>query len=337
MLRGSYWPNGSRIRVAFRGGSPDINQHVIEHANAWSRWANICFVPAASMGECDVLVGYDQPGYWSLIGPAPQVARSGQTTVNLQGFDSGRMPESEWTRVVRHEFGHTLGAEHEQQRPEVVARLDPAKCYAYFAATQGWDRATVDAQILAPLDMAAMDETASEDDRSIMMYWFDGRLTKDGQPIVGGADIDESDRKFIATIYPKPAPPVSPPQPQPTVAPPTSGPAPQPDPGPVPITAGGGSAWAECDAPGKLIRFRLTCPRSGQINLRATCRGVVGRPRVFILPLGGPTPTECPTRGDGAWATLPVAGDWEVQILPNDPTWTGRVKLYVRYPEAVGG
>jgi hypothetical protein len=71
--------------------------------------------------------------------------------MNLQDF-SMNTPESEYHRVVRHETGHTLGFPHEHLRKELVARIDPHKVYAYFLATQGWDRATVDAQVLTPLD-----------------------------------------------------------------------------------------------------------------------------------------------------------------------------------------
>ncbi len=52
-------------------------------------------------------------------------------------------PESEYRRVVRHETGHTLGFPHEHMRKELVARLDPQKCYIYYRRF-GWDKRMVD-------------------------------------------------------------------------------------------------------------------------------------------------------------------------------------------------
>lgn len=38
---------------------------------------------------------------------------------------------------------------------------------------------------------------------SIMCYQIPGILTRDGEPIIGGRDIDPSDAPFAAKIYPK--------------------------------------------------------------------------------------------------------------------------------------
>jgi hypothetical protein len=39
--------------------------------------------------------------------------------------------------------------------------------------------------------------------KSIMCYRIPGELTKDGEPFIGGKDIDSSDAGFAASIYPK--------------------------------------------------------------------------------------------------------------------------------------
>jgi hypothetical protein len=37
-----------------------------------------------------------------------------------------------------------------------------------------------------------------------MCYQIPGAITKDGNPILGGLDIDEQDYTFMSSIYPKP-------------------------------------------------------------------------------------------------------------------------------------
>jgi hypothetical protein len=90
---------------------------------------------------------------------------------------------------------------------------------AEFGRTQGWSAQEVRDQILTPFSLADTEET-EEDDASIMMYFFDGSLTLDGKPIVGGADIDDRDKRLVAEVYPGRWTPDGPPTPKPPVKPP---------------------------------------------------------------------------------------------------------------------
>jgi hypothetical protein len=88
-------------------------------------------------------------------------------------------------------------------RRELVAKIDEAKAIAYFQQTQGWSADEVRAQVLTPLEQSSLLGTPSADARSIMCYQLPGEITKNGEPIVGGIDIDKWDRKFISLIYPR--------------------------------------------------------------------------------------------------------------------------------------
>ena len=161
--------------------------------------AGISFV--ATNGVGDVRISRGPGGYYSYLGTDIFLIPKNRQTMNLQGFMM-TTPDSEFKRVIRHEAGHTLGFPHEHMRRELVARIDPAKAYAWFLQTQGWDQATVDAQVLTPLEEASLMATPA-DQTSIMCYQLPGAITKDGQPITGGVDINATDYAFAGKIYPK--------------------------------------------------------------------------------------------------------------------------------------
>jgi hypothetical protein len=85
-----------------------------------------------------------------------------------------------------------------------VARIDPQKAYEYFLRTQGWDKQTVDQQVLTSLDESSLMGTPVDQD-SIMCYQLPGSITTNGQPIRGGTDINQTDYGFAGRIYPKPS------------------------------------------------------------------------------------------------------------------------------------
>jgi len=96
-----------------------------------------------------------------------------------------------------------MGFPHEHMRRELVDLIDPAKAVKYYGRTQGWDADMVRRQVLTPIEESSLLGTAHTDTQSIMCYQIPGTLTKNGQPIVGGSDIDATDYDFAGKIYPK--------------------------------------------------------------------------------------------------------------------------------------
>lgn len=196
-----YW--GARPRtltVSFLEPTPaDLRRRIVSHLNAWTRTAGIRFTETASGGQ--VRISRSGSGYWSYLGTDILLIPAGRPTMNLQSF-SMSTPEREYTRVVRHEAGHTLGFQHEHLRRQLVSRIVPAKAYDYFFRTSGWDRATVDQQVLTSLDDRTIMGTPVDQD-SIMCYQLPGSITTDGRPIRGGTDINSNDYAFAGRIYPR--------------------------------------------------------------------------------------------------------------------------------------
>jgi Astacin (Peptidase family M12A) len=202
VLTGKYWgPTPRRLTVSFMENTPaNLRARIISHLNAWARMGCIEFVETQGTGQ--VRISRGPGGYWSYLGTDILHIPQNRPTMNLERFTMNT-PDSEYRRVIRHEAGHTLGFPHEHMRRELVARIDPEKAYEYFWRTQGWDRQMVDQQVLTPLDERTIMGTPADQD-SIMCYQLPGEITRDGQPIRGGTDINQTDYAFAGRIYPKP-------------------------------------------------------------------------------------------------------------------------------------
>jgi len=207
VLTAKYWgPTPRKLTVSFMESTPtDLKKRILLHMNAWGKTACITFALTQSGGN--VRISRGQGGYYSYLGTDILHIPSNRQTMNLEAFTMNT-PEREFHRVVRHETGHTLGFPHEHMRRELVARIDPEKAYDYFLRTQGWDRNTVDQQVLTPLDERTILGTPP-DQTSIMCYQLPGSITRDGRPIIGGLDVNQTDFAFAGRIYPKPGRDVS--------------------------------------------------------------------------------------------------------------------------------
>lgn len=180
-----------------------LRKKILAHANAWGdsrRGGNVRLRETKGRGDVR-LVRTPGTGYAAFVGTDNAHIATGEPTMWLDSF-SDRTPDSEFFRVVRHEFGHAIGLIHEHQRKDVIKLLDPAKTIAVFERLYGWDEATTRQQVLTPVSEKTLTAT-SPDARSVMCYQFDGSCTKNGKPIPGGLDIDASDYALIAKVYPK--------------------------------------------------------------------------------------------------------------------------------------
>lgn len=216
VLTTKYWGTGGvKLSVSFmETTAAELQKKILAYMNRWAERANVSFAATAGVGQ--VRISRGNGGYWSYLGTDVQHIPSNQQTMNLEGFTL-RTPESEYERVITHETGHTLGFPHEHLRAALVQLLDPNKTISYFMRTQGWSRQDVIAQVLQPLDERSLMGTPADAD-SIMCYQIPGECTKSGQPIRGGATIDESDFSFAAKIYPRQDAPPPPPPPPPVSA-----------------------------------------------------------------------------------------------------------------------
>jgi hypothetical protein len=202
VVTSKYWgPTPRQLTVSFMESTPaNLRARIVSHMNAWTRTACISFVETQGTGQ--VRISRGPGGFWSFLGTDILLIPRSRQTMNLDGFTM-RTPDSEFKRVIRHETGHTLGFPHEHMRRELVDRIDERKAIDFFLENQGWDEETVRQQVLTSLDDRSIMGTRP-DETSIMCYQLPGRITKDGRPIKGGVDINETDFAFAGRIYPKP-------------------------------------------------------------------------------------------------------------------------------------
>lgn len=203
VLRSRYWgAKGVDLTVSFLD-NPDqatINK-ILEAANDWGKKANVKFRYTKSGGQVRI-AREPGDGYWSYLGTDILGIPKNEPTMNLDSFTS-RTPTSEYNRVVKHEFGHTLGFPHEHVRRQIVERIDKQKCYAYFKKHIGWSKAMVDSQVLTPLEESSLIATKNAKVDSIMCYQLPGAIMIDGRDVPGGNDISTYDRHLCRKIYPK--------------------------------------------------------------------------------------------------------------------------------------
>ena len=96
-----------------------------------------------------------------------------------------------------HEFGHALGAIHEHSNPRNGIKWNKPAVYAYYAETQGWTKAEVDAQVLERYSLSILN-ASTYDPKSIMHYPVPKELLLPGGTAVGwNRVLSAADRKFI--------------------------------------------------------------------------------------------------------------------------------------------
>jgi hypothetical protein len=204
---GRRWPaSGVRLSVQFLDAPPaDLRARILRHMNAWGSKANVLFTATRGTGKVRI-ARLDSPpemaGYWSWVGTEILERPLDEPTMNLEGFTM-KETDAEFRRVVRHEAGHTMGFDHEHMRGDLVSKIDRTRAFAFYDRTQGWTRLEVEQQVLTPLSAASIMGTTESDPDSIMCYHIPGSITKDGKPIHGGKDINETDAAFAAALYPK--------------------------------------------------------------------------------------------------------------------------------------
>ncbi|MFN8407097.1 MAG: M12 family metallopeptidase [Sphingobacteriaceae bacterium] len=205
----NFWNNNSKgpivLHVKFLDdlASDFIRSKIQEKAKKWEKYANfrIDFVGADQPAEIRITCD-STSGSWSYVGKENLSIPSNEATMNY-GWFTDATEDSEFSRVVVHEFGHALGLEHEQSSPLSNIKWNKPYVYAYYQRTNGWSHEMVDQNVFYKLSTSGTVYSAY-DTKSIMHYPVPKEFTLDGRTVGWNTDLSAADKSFINKIYPFP-------------------------------------------------------------------------------------------------------------------------------------
>jgi len=305
--RMNLWDNGRKLRVKFLDGVSEVETKVAAIAKEWEDVANITFDFVAD-GAAEIRVSFAEKGFsWSTVGTDALTVPTTKPTVNF-GWLEPNTSLREYQRVVRHEFGHSLGMIHEHQNPAAGGQIpwDKPKVYAYYAQ-QGWSQQDVDTNIFDVYSEDSTNHTAF-DPTSIMEYAIPDSLTVGAYAIGWNTTLSQMDIDFMRRQYPKASP------------------------GTVELTVGGARTSADLSVGGEVDTYHF------DVSAAAVHIMTTEGPSDTVLTLHGPNDPGAvlawdDDRGKGLNARIVrklEAGSYWLSVRHKDPSATGEYTIGVK-------
>lgn len=206
LVTGKKWQNGRTINCAFIGGEKAVHDKVIKWAKTWETYANLKFNFVSDLNKSDIRIAFDKTdGSWSYIGTDSLTIPKTEATMNY-GWLTPSTDDSEYSRVVLHEFGHAIGFIHEHQHPEVGIPWNKDAVYAYYMGPpNNWSKDSVDNNLFKKYNKN-ITQYSVWDKNSIMSYAVPKQLTDGNFSIGWNRILSDVDKIFVQTMYPFPKP-----------------------------------------------------------------------------------------------------------------------------------
>jgi hypothetical protein len=205
LINSKKWPTGSTLKCRFLDGTKTQQDKVVEQAHSWQQYANIKIDFVTSQDEQVRIAFTPGQGSWSAVGTDSLNTTyfpKHHPTMNY-GWLTDHTDETEYRRVVVHEFGHALGCIHEHQSPNEHLNWDAHAVYTYFSGSPNyWSKGQIDQNVLQKYSGNGMSATVF-DEHSIMLYQFPDYLFTDHRGTPTNTHISEKDKQLIAQMYPK--------------------------------------------------------------------------------------------------------------------------------------
>jgi hypothetical protein len=202
-----FWAPGRTLRIAFLSGSEEFKSGVKTVASNWLPHINLKFDFVEGI-EGDIRIDSDSGNCWSYIGTDALLYEEGPT----MSLSPDLFHAKYFAANVLHEFGHLLGAEHEQVHPMASIPWDKKAFYEYHGLSEHPNEEEDDYQTVVKrqrvdswyLDRLNPDEThhSPYDRKSIMHYEIRQQWTEGNFQIFLNHDLSEQDKAFMAKAYP---------------------------------------------------------------------------------------------------------------------------------------
>jgi serralysin len=195
------WSVGQTLKVYLYPNTltAEKNKWIKDTACEWTRFANLKFDFVDTL-SADIRVSFEYgKGNHSAIGRDAHTLAAGGASMNLDPkYLDGKNPNYERFTVL-HEFGHALGADHEQQSPSGGIKWNASALYKKYAQIN-WSKADVDRWIINPTLEST--EATPLDALSVMMYVVGPEDTLDGWSTVTNPHLSNWDVQWILRHYP---------------------------------------------------------------------------------------------------------------------------------------
>ncbi len=200
------WPPKTVLKCRFLDGSPKMRAKVQKMAHLWEQHEAVKF-KFSDDADAQIRISFvADDGSWSALGTDAlnkTYFPAGEATMNF-GWLRDDTDDTEYERVVVHEFGHALGCIHEHESPKFKRKWNKAAVYKAFGGPPNkWSKVDIDSNVLDKYSPKGISATEF-DAKSIMLYAFPAELFSDGKgPTNENTQLSPKDKKKIREMYPK--------------------------------------------------------------------------------------------------------------------------------------